>query len=169
MKKPLCFISGCIFGALCLMPVSISSLDLAHEKARVQFLKVQQKCIEEALWFEARGESKLGIAAVLSVIQNRVQHRNYPSTYCEVIQQHKQFSYRNGYSKGVFIPYNPRFGDVKMDIIKRLSQEAIDGTFNNLLDKNVLFYSTIHVKPVWAKDMKKVLQIDQHQFYAEKE
>lgn len=58
------------------------------------FKQAEKYCIMEALWYEARGEPALGILAVASVIENRKNHEYYPDTYCGVIHQHKQFSYR---------------------------------------------------------------------------
>ena len=51
------------------------------------------QCVQQALWHEARGESKEGIKAVLSVIVNRTKSKHYPDTFCEVIHEPKQFSY----------------------------------------------------------------------------
>jgi hypothetical protein len=45
------------------------------------------RCLSEALYFEARGETVKGIFAVAEVILNRVDSPNYPDTVCEVIYQ----------------------------------------------------------------------------------
>ena len=55
--------------------------------------EADKNCLKNALYYEARSEGKLGILAVASVIENRKQHPAYPSSYCGVLQQHKQFSY----------------------------------------------------------------------------
>merc|ERR1711964_664962 len=47
----------------------------------------QWKCLSEALYFEARGETIKGQFAVAEVILNRVKSRQFPSTLCNVINQ----------------------------------------------------------------------------------
>jgi len=42
----------------------------------------EQKCLAEAIYFEARDQGPLGMLAVGVVIQNRVDHPNYPDTVC---------------------------------------------------------------------------------------
>ena len=45
------------------------------------------KCLADALYFEARGESVAGQLAVGLVIFNRVEHPKYPDTVCGVTRQ----------------------------------------------------------------------------------
>ena len=47
----------------------------------------QWKCLAQALYFEARGESLKGQIAVAEVILNRVDSRAFPDTLCGVINQ----------------------------------------------------------------------------------
>ena len=45
------------------------------------------RCLTEALYFEARGETAQGLFAVAEVIMNRVDNPGYPNTLCGVIHQ----------------------------------------------------------------------------------
>lgn len=45
------------------------------------------RCLSEALYFEARGETVKGQFAVAEVIMNRVAHSRFPSSLCDVINQ----------------------------------------------------------------------------------
>mgnify|MGYP001803931275 CR=1 FL=1 len=45
----------------------------------------QWRCLAEALYFEARGETVKGQFAVAEVILNRVQSARFPSSLCGVI------------------------------------------------------------------------------------
>lgn len=47
----------------------------------------QWRCLAEALYFEARGESARGLFAVGEVILNRVDSARFPDTLCGVIHQ----------------------------------------------------------------------------------
>ena len=44
-------------------------------------------CLTQAVYFEARGESATGQAAVAQVVLNRVRHPAFPKTVCGVIHQ----------------------------------------------------------------------------------
>ena len=54
-------------------PVAVNSRDL--------------RCLARAIYFEARGESTLGILAVGRVILNRVASKAYPNSVCRVVYQ----------------------------------------------------------------------------------
>ena len=45
------------------------------------------KCLAEALYFEARGETVKGQFAVAEVIMNRVKSARFPGSLCGVINQ----------------------------------------------------------------------------------
>jgi spore germination cell wall hydrolase CwlJ-like protein len=44
-------------------------------------------CLTQAVYFEARGESAVGQAAVAQVVLNRVRHPAFPKTVCGVVHQ----------------------------------------------------------------------------------
>lgn len=50
-------------------------------------------CLTENVLYESSGESFAGQLAVLEVVHTRMLHDKYPNSYCEVIHQHKQFSW----------------------------------------------------------------------------
>ena len=62
------------------------------------FLKKQQKCLAEGIYFEARGEPEEGQAAVAQVILNRVRNPAYPKTICGVVYQNKRHRNRCQFS-----------------------------------------------------------------------
>lgn len=55
---------------------------------------IQCQKLAEAIYFEARGESKDGQVAVAHVIMNRVNSPYYPDTVTDVVDYRCQFSYR---------------------------------------------------------------------------
>ena len=54
---------------------------------RPKLSDAEMRCLSEALYFEARGESVRGQFAVAEVILNRVDSTLYPDTVCGVIHQ----------------------------------------------------------------------------------
>src|SRR6202035_861944 len=65
-------------------------LGLTDEKARAR----QEKCLAEAVYFEARGEAVRGQIAVAQVVMNRAFSGYYPNTVCGVVFQitHRHFA-----------------------------------------------------------------------------
>ena len=51
------------------------------------FSEGEQRCLANAIYFEARGESVRGQAAVAQVVLNRVRNPAYPDTICSVVYQ----------------------------------------------------------------------------------
>jgi len=59
--------------------------------------KSEITCMALAIYYEARGESARGKRAVGEVMINRTKSGRFPSTVCDVLLQHRQFSFvRNG-------------------------------------------------------------------------
>lgn len=118
-------------------------------------LKEKEKeinCITRLLWYEARGESKEGIKAVLSVVKNRTEHPKYPGSYCKVEQQPKQFSY---FKKGRAYKIKPKNSteETKLDYIQNLAYDAVHGRFDGVLPSSVIFYMRKEL------DAKRYLQV----------
>lgn len=129
----------------------------------------EKACLEEALWYESRSESPLGIAAVLSVIHNRKLHPSYPKSYCAVIYQSMQFSYRNNVQPGIALKPIPKsVFEPKAVIISEMAEMAIQEKFQSILPQSVIYYTTTKVQPSWSKGLKVYTTIDNHRFYEEK-
>ena len=120
-----------------------------------QFIIKETQCISEALWFEAASEPLKGKVAVLEVIHNRKISLKYPDSYCGVIQQSRQFSYRNHLKKGQFMliktPANALERSVATDV-STLAFNAASGRLKPSLPPSVLWYHVASIKnrPRWA-------------------
>jgi hypothetical protein len=124
----------------------------------------QWRCLTEALYFEARGESLTGQIAVAEVILNRVDSKRYPDTICGVISQgeHRrhacQFSYNcDGRPETIA---NKRL----FEKLGRVAWVMMNGKSRDLTD-DALFYHTTAVRPYWSSKMVQTTQIGQHIFY----
>jgi spore germination cell wall hydrolase CwlJ-like protein len=129
----------------------------------------QKQCVAEALHYEARGESPEGISLVLSVIQNRLHSGRYGRTYCDVIKQYKQFSYRNDYDKDVELPVKEGYtakSQASYAFIVLLAEKASKGKFKSKLPKEVMWYHTKQVNPKWNRNMKLFVVEGNHKFYS---
>lgn len=131
--------------------------------------EADKNCLKNALYYEARSEGKLGILAVASVIENRKQHPAYPSSYCGVIQQHKQFSYTmEGRPDVEAIEGRLRASDrAAYAQVSEVADKMLEGRFESLLPSNVLHYATVKINNAWTKTKKVYATIGNHRFYKE--
>jgi hypothetical protein len=122
------------------------------------------RCLAEALYFEARGESVKGQFAVAEVILNRVEHSQFPDTVCGVIHQGTgrkygcQFTYTcDGHAEVIAEPR-------AFARVGKIAQMAIKGDTGSLT-KGATHYHTRAVNPRWARVYPRVATIGVHHFY----
>jgi spore germination cell wall hydrolase CwlJ-like protein len=129
------------------------------------FSAKEQKCLAEAVYFEARGEPVEGQAAVAQVVLNRVRNPAYPSTICGVVYQNDhwrnrcQFSFAcDGIKDRITSPGHYRVAkDVAMAVTAgKIWLESVGSSTH---------YHATYVRPRWAGTMKKLTKIGQHIFY----
>jgi len=125
----------------------------------------QWRCLSEALYFEARGESVKGQFAVAEVILNRVDSRSFPDNVCGVVRQGTgrgkyacQFSY-NCDGKSEVIKDHPAYQQVG-----KVAKIMLDGEARGLT-KGATYYHATSVSPSWAGKFTKTAQIGDHKFY----
>ena len=162
---------------LFIIGISIPSLLSIHTKGResggiIVDASEQQKelqCIKNALYAEARSEPEEGIRAVMSVIYNRKNHKNYPNTFCKVILQDKQFSAFNSNKSLATKRLKPVKGPDEEAYTKvaGIAQEAVVGAFKPVLEPSVLHYTHVRVNNYWTKRMQAVKIAGRHVFYKE--
>ena len=114
------------------------------------------KCLTEALYHEARGESVAGQRAVAEVILNRVDHPAFPKSVCGVVNQPSQFSYKGKVGK--------MRDRASFNRAQRVAAEALAGAPRNLTGGATYFHTT-YVKPSWAKRFTRTTRIGAHIFY----
>lgn len=122
------------------------------------------RCLSEALYFEARGESVKGQFGVAEVIMNRVDSASFPNSVCGVIRQGTgklyqcQFSYTCDRRDEV-IREKAAFNRVA-----KIARVMIDGAQRSLT-KGATHYHTKAVSPRWAKKFPRTATIGVHYFY----
>ena len=126
-------------------------------------------CLANTLYAEARSEPEEGIRAVMSVIYNRKKAKGYPSTFCGVILQDKQFSAFNSDKSLATKRLKPVKGPDEEAYTKvaGIAQEAVVGAFKPVLEPSVLWYAHIRVKNYWTKRKQVVKIAGRHVFYKE--
>lgn len=169
MKKSMLGLISIVFPVV-LVSASVPKVTPVVIKQHVPTVVKEKHCIIEALWYEARGESKKGIHAVASVIHNRKLSKHYPSSYCGVIKQRKQFSYTiSSYHSANKIEANMKKQDFKTyGYIKSIADKMVNNKFKPSLHRSVLWYTTTRVRNYWTKTKVVVHKIGNHKFYSSK-
>jgi spore germination cell wall hydrolase CwlJ-like protein len=129
------------------------------------FTAAEQKCLATAIYFEARGESARGQAAVAQVILNRVRNPAYPGTICGVVYQNQHLRNRCQFSFAC---------DGKKDVISSKQHYKIAEEVGMAVTAGKIFlpevassthYYAQYVSPSWARSMEKMKKIGLHIFY----
>jgi spore germination cell wall hydrolase CwlJ-like protein len=129
------------------------------------FSKPEQTCLANGIYFEARGESVRGQAAVAQVILNRVRNPAYPNSICGVVYQNDkwfnrcQFSFAcDGRKKRIESPAHYK---TAQDVAMAVTAGKI---FIPEVGSSTHYYAN-YVHPGWARTMKKMTRIGLHIFY----
>ncbi|GEP10480.1 hypothetical protein MMMDOFMJ_1864 [Methylobacterium gnaphalii] len=125
----------------------------------------EQRCLAEAVYFEARSEPEEGQAAVAQVILNRVKSGLYPSNVCGVVYQNRhrymgcQFSFA---CEGKSL----RITDAgSWQTATRIASAVIDGKTYLSEVGGATHYHANYVRPGWSRRLKKMDVIGRHIFY----
>jgi spore germination cell wall hydrolase CwlJ-like protein len=114
----------------------------------------QQKvrCLSEAVYREARGESYRGRLAVAQTVLNRVKSPRFPNTVCGVVFQKFQFSWTQGWDRAWRADHHST----------QIARVALMGT-HSMRDFQALNFHNKTVKPRWHRQY--LTTIDNHVFY----
>lgn len=140
-------------------------IDLAEiDNAEIGERTEEWRCLAEALYFEARGESPLGQMAVAEVILNRVDDSAYPNSVCGVVRQGDespglcQFSFHCD-GKPESIGNREAF-----ERAGKIAWLMLEGKPRILTGKATHFHAA-SANPSWARRMVRTAQIGEHIFY----
>lgn len=122
------------------------------------------ECLSEAVYYEARGETPSGQAAVAQVVLNRVRHPSFPKSICGVVFQGAytrtgcQFSFacdgsmRKGREAGAWRR------------AQKVAAKALSGAVMTEVGSATHFHTT-GVAPGWGGRLMRVAQVGMHVFY----
>ncbi len=125
-------------------------------------------CLALNVYYEARGETKIGRYAVAKVTLNRVASPRYPNTVCEVVYQ-KNWDRIRRRDVGAFSW--TEFDEPPAPLKTKTWQQAWDAAEAVYYNQNIinldgaLFYHARRIKPRWAKRKKPTTRIGKHIFY----
>lgn len=124
-----------------------------------------EKCLANAVYFEARGEPVRGQIAVAQVVLNRVFSPFYPKTVCDVVYQN---AHRHNSCQFTFAC------DGIPDIVtepdawtraQHIARDMLDGKLWMPEVAKSTHYHAYWVHPSWVNEMKKMYKLGVHTFY----
>tara|TARA_R100000951_G_C2583150_1_gene162567 strand:+ start:46 stop:570 length:525 start_codon:yes stop_codon:yes gene_type:complete len=132
----------------------------------------QHHCLAMNIYHEARSDSKLGQRAVGNVTINRVMHKNYPSTVCDVVYQAHLDSNGNPIrNKCQFSWYCDGKSDKPRDKVQWKEVQATAhevmanyGVVEDFTDGAIMYHAS-YVNPYWKRSYSRTVRIDTHIFY----
>ncbi|WP_245303574.1 cell wall hydrolase [Pseudorhodoplanes sinuspersici] len=124
-----------------------------------------EKCLANAIYFEARGEVERGQMAVAQVVLNRAFTGYYPGNVCDVVYQN---AHRHLACQFTFACDNHR--DVvrepaAWETASRIARDALDGKFWLPEVGKATHYHATYVRPWWVRTMTKHTKLGIHVFY----
>jgi spore germination cell wall hydrolase CwlJ-like protein len=124
-----------------------------------------EKCLADAIYFEARGEPVRGQMAVAQVVMNRVFSGYYPDNVCGVVYQNShrhlacQFTFAcDGVADKVKEPD-------AWERAERIAHDTLDGKYWLPDVGKATHYHAYWVHPWWVRTMRKIDRIGVHTFY----
>jgi spore germination cell wall hydrolase CwlJ-like protein len=124
-----------------------------------------EKCLADAIYFEARGEATRGQIAVAQVVMNRVFSGFYPRNVCGAVYQNAhrrlacQFTFAcDGIPNSITEPH-------AWSRATRIAREVLDGNYWLPEVNRATHYHAYWVRPSWVREMKRLYKFGVHTFY----
>jgi len=124
-----------------------------------------EKCLANAIYFEARGEPVRGQIAVAQVVMNRVFSGFYPDDVCGVVYQN---AHRHLACQFTFACDGIRevVADLEAwDRAKRIARDTLDGRLWLPEIDKATHYHARWVQPWWVRSMRRMHKLGVHTFY----
>jgi len=124
-----------------------------------------EKCLANAVYFEARGEPVRGQIAVAQVVMNRVFSGYYPDNVCGVVYQNANHRFACQFT---FACDGTRDRNPEPDAwvrAKEIARDTLDGKLWLPDVGKATHYHAYWVRPVWVHEMHKLDRIGVHTFY----
>lgn len=139
---------------------------------KVKLAEGEKLCLAQAIYHEARGESRDGQLAVANVIINRAMSRKYPSSICGVVFQNAdkgrykcQFTFACDGRSDMGRERAAWNRSVKM--AETAFHEYQQGERPGVIPNSALYYHTTSVAPKWSHTFRRVAAIGSHVFYSQ--
>jgi spore germination cell wall hydrolase CwlJ-like protein len=125
-----------------------------------------EKCLADAIYFEARGEPIRGQMAVAQVVMNRVFSGRYPNNVCGVVYQNANRRLACQFTFACEGKNLSRIDEPEMwTQAKRIAKDTLDGKIWLAEVGHATHYHAYWVHPSWVHEMARVYKLGVHTFY----
>jgi hypothetical protein len=125
-----------------------------------------EKCLADAVYFEARGEPLRGQKAVAQVVMNRVFSGYYPNNVCGVVYQNANRHLACQFTFACEGKDLSRIDEPDMwEQAKHIAKDALDGKIWLPEVGHATHYHAYWVHPSWVHEMAKLYKLGVHTFY----
>jgi Cell Wall Hydrolase len=125
-----------------------------------------EKCLADAVYFEARGEPLRGQMAVAQVVMNRVFSGVYPNNVCGVVYQNAERHLACQFTFACEGKDLSRIDELDMwEQAKRIAKDTLDGKIWLTEVGHATHYHAYWVHPSWVHEMNKIYRLGVHTFY----
>jgi spore germination cell wall hydrolase CwlJ-like protein len=124
----------------------------------------QADCLAQAVYYEARGESPAGQAAVAQVVLNRVRHPAFPKSICSVVYQGAQAGHGCQFSFACDGSTRRAREPAAWRRAQKVATRALNGYVMAAVGNSTHFHVT-NVSPNWGPRLLRVSQVGSHIFY----
>ncbi|WP_245863818.1 cell wall hydrolase [Caulobacter mirabilis] len=122
------------------------------------------ECLTQAVYYEARGETPAGQAAVAQVVLNRARHPAFPKSICGVVFQGAYGAGACQFSFACDGSMRKRREPGAWQRAERVAAKALSGAVMNTVGTATHFH-TVNVSPGWGPRLVRVGQVGLHIFY----
>ena len=125
-----------------------------------------EKCLADAVYFEARGEPPRGQMAVAQVVMNRVFSGYYPNNVCGVVYQNANRHLACQFTFACEGKNLSRIDELDMwEQAKRIAKDMLDGKIWLTEVGHATHYHAYWVHPSWVHEMNRMYRLGVHTFY----
>jgi spore germination cell wall hydrolase CwlJ-like protein len=150
------------------VPMAVDAISARPSAVEVAMVKIgaEQRCLAEAMYYEARGEGIQGQEAIAEVVFHRMHGRGYPASICGVVYQ----GANDGLSCQFSFVCNGEMQRPKSASnwaqVKLLAAKILNGyvPLGDATGGATSFHAT-DVEPDWSGSLERTVQIGNHVFY----
>lgn len=145
-------------------PAVASELQERH----IAYSNKDRQCLAEAIYYESRGESTQGQVAVGYVVMNRVEHKAFPKTICQVVYQKTAFRGKTvcQFSWACQPVRYARRNQAQYDHAMQVADMVLNRTVANPIGHSLFFHERRIRVPRFSHSQRFVALIGNHRFYA---
>lgn len=133
-------------------------------------LSREERCLTEAIYYEAGNQSEIGKEAVALVVMNRLNDPRRPNTVCGVITQAHIVKERKVCQFSFWCETKRKPEKEMWEESLKIAQRVLQNYWKRdiiLHYNNAVYYHASYVHPKWRTSKVFVGKIDQHLFYRE--